>query len=69
MPERLAADLRAKAIAVAAQNGTMQFLFSSRWEANTRASICCAPNNARSKSVARVNSTLEEVFVKTVNAK
>jgi ABC-2 type transport system ATP-binding protein len=68
VPEKLAADLRAKAIAVAAQNGTMQFLFSSRSEANT-ALDALRSEQCEIESVTRVNSTLEEVFVKAINAK
>ena len=66
VPERLDQELRARAKAVAQHNGSIEFLFSSREEANQaldllRGQFC------EIEGLARTTSTLEEVFVRTVN--
>ena len=67
VPEELAAELRRDAATLASQNGFSAFHFPSREGANgavdrLRAAQC------QIEAVTRTRSTLEEVFVRTVNA-
>jgi len=66
VPERLQQELRAKAKAVAERNGTIEFLFGSRDEANQALDLLRA-GGCEIETMARTSSTLEDVFVKTVN--
>ena len=66
VPERLDQELRARAKAVAQRNGSIEFLFSSREEANQAVDRLRAEHCAI-ETMARTTSTLEEVFVRTVN--
>ncbi|MDQ2901098.1 MAG: ABC transporter ATP-binding protein [Acidobacteriota bacterium] len=67
VPERLQAELRAKAKSVAQQNGSLEFLFGSREQANQAVDLLRA-ERCEIETMGRTNSTLEEVFVRTVNA-
>lgn len=66
VPERLVDELRPGATAVAANNGFVEFLFPGRDEAN-RAVDLLRREQCAIESVTRTKSTLEEVFVRTVN--
>ena len=66
VPERVEQELRAKAMAVAQRNGNVEFLFGSRDEANQAVDLLRAEHCAI-ESMARTASTLEDVFVRTVN--
>lgn len=66
VPERLVDELRPDATAVAANNGLVEFLFPGRDEAN-RAVDLLRREQCAIESVARTKSTLEEVFIRTVN--
>src|SRR6267378_677733 len=66
VPERLQQELRAKAKSVAERNGNSEFLFGSRDEANQALDLLRAGGCAI-ETMARTSSTLEDVFVKTVN--
>jgi len=66
IPERLEQELRAKAMAVAQRNGNVEFLFGSREEANQAVDLLRA-EHCEIEAMARTNSTLEDVFVRTVN--
>jgi ABC-2 type transport system ATP-binding protein len=68
VPERLEQELRATARAVAQRNGSIEFLFGSREEANQAVDRLRA-EQCEIEAVARTTSTLEEVFVRTVDAK
>ena len=68
VPELLEQELRSKARAVAQRNGNLEFLFSSREEANQAVDRLRAEHCAI-ETMARTTSTLEEVFVRTVNEK
>ena len=66
VPERLQKELRTKAKSVAERNGHIEFLFGSRDEANQALDLLRAGGCAI-ETMARTSSTLEDVFVKTVN--
>ncbi len=68
VPERLEQELRATAKAVAQRNGSIEFLFGSREEANQAVDRLRA-EQCEIETMARTTSTLEEVFVRTVDAK
>ena len=61
------ADLRTQASAVAVRNGMVEFQFPDREEANRAVDLLRAEKCAI-ETIARTSSTLEEVFVRTVNA-
>ena len=65
VPELLQTELRAKAKSVAAQNGSLTTLYSTREEANQAVDQLRA-NGCEIESLARSRSTLEEVFMRTV---
>jgi len=67
VPERLDLDLRGRARAAAERNGNIEFIFASREEANQAVDLLRAEHCAI-EAVARTNSTLEDIFVKVVNA-
>jgi ABC-2 type transport system ATP-binding protein len=67
VPEQLETDLRGRARAAANRNGSLRLTFATREEANAavdqlRSARCEIEN------LSRTSSTLEEVFVKTVEA-
>lgn len=66
VPERLQDVLRSRAIAAGSQNGSAQFLFASREEANSALDLLRA-EHCEVETIVRAHSTLEEVFVRTVN--
>ena len=68
VPERLQDELRAKARGTAARDGAVEFLFGSREEANAAIDVLRAAQ-CEIESIARLHSTLEEVFVRTIDAK
>jgi ABC-2 type transport system ATP-binding protein len=68
VPERLRDELRLTARGVAARDGAVEFLFASREEANAAVDRLRAAG-CEIESIARLHSTLEEVFVRTVDAK
>ncbi|MDP9055422.1 MAG: ABC transporter ATP-binding protein [Acidobacteriota bacterium] len=65
VPEMLQTELRARARAVAADNGSLQLLFATRGDANQAVDLLRA-NGCEIESLGRAKSTLEEVFMKTV---
>src|SRR5947207_910949 len=66
VPERLEQELRSQATAVAQRNGNVEFLFSSRDEANAAVDLLRA-ERCTIEAVSRTVSTLEDVFVKAIN--
>jgi ABC-2 type transport system ATP-binding protein len=67
-PERLVDELRAQSSAVSSQNGTVAFHFASREVANHAVDLLRA-EKCEIEAVARTKSTLEEVFMRTVDGK
>ena len=67
VPEALETELRARARSFAANNGSLQLLFTSRAEANEALDLLRS-NGCEIESLARTRSTLEEVFMKTVES-
>jgi ABC-2 type transport system ATP-binding protein len=67
VPERLEAELRAKARSVASNNGSLEALFASREEANQALDLLRA-SGCEIESMVRTRSTLEDVFIRTVEA-
>jgi ABC-2 type transport system ATP-binding protein len=65
VPEQLQTELRGSARSVHAVDGTVQLLYSTREEANRAVDLLRA-NRCEIESLARSRSTLEEVFMKTV---
>jgi len=67
VPERLAAELSARARTAGSVNGSLNLLFATREEANQAVDLLRA-NQCEIESLARTRSTLEDVFIKTVEA-
>ena len=67
-PDSLVDELRAQASGVSSQNGTVEFLFASREVANRAVDLLRA-EKCEIEAVARTKSTLEEVFMRTVDGK
>jgi len=65
-PERLVEQLRLTATAFTAQNGHMEFHFESRERANRAVDLLRA-EKCEIEAMARTKSTLEEVFIRTVD--
>src|SRR6204780_2424607 len=65
VPEPLETELRARAKSFAANNGSLQLLFATRGEANLAVDLLRS-NGCEIESMGRTKSTLEEVFMKTV---
>ncbi len=65
-PERLIDELRAQASAMSSVNGTVEFLFTSR-EAANRGVDLLRGEKCEIEALARTKSTLEEVFMRTVD--
>ena len=68
MPDNLITQLRSHARAVAANNGSHSFLFGTREEANQAVDLLRA-EHCEVESLSRASSTLEEVFIRTVEQK
>jgi ABC-2 type transport system ATP-binding protein len=66
VPEALETELRAKARSFAANNGSLQLMFATRVEAN-QAMDLLRSKGCEIESMGRTKSTLEEVFMKTVD--
>jgi ABC-2 type transport system ATP-binding protein len=67
VPERLEAELRARAAAVASRDGMLELQFPSREEANQAIDLL-RREGCEVESLAPTTSTLEEVFMRTVHA-
>ena len=67
VPDALIEALRAKAAAVAIQDGLVEFQFPNREEANQAVDRLRA-ESCQIESMVRSHSTLEEVFVRTIDA-
>jgi ABC-2 type transport system ATP-binding protein len=68
VPEMLETELRMKARTAARNNGSLELFFATRDEANGAIDLLRG-NGAAVESLARTRSTLEEVFMKTVEQK
>ena len=66
VPDKLADTLRARARAAAQRNGSIEFIFASREEANQAVDLLRS-EHCEIETVARASSTLEEVFVRVVH--
>jgi ABC-2 type transport system ATP-binding protein len=67
-PDNLATELKGRAKAVVSNNGNLQFLFNTREEANVAFDIVRAAK-CEVESMTKASSTLEEVFIRTVEQK
>jgi ABC-2 type transport system ATP-binding protein len=67
VPETIETQLRAKAKSFAANNGSLSLLFGTREEANQAVDLLRG-GGCEIESLGRSRSTLEEVFMKTVEA-
>src|SRR5580658_620467 len=67
VPEQLETELRARARSFAANNGSLNLLFGTREEANQAVDMLRA-GGCEIESMGRTRSTLEEVFIKTVES-
>ena len=67
VPERLATKLRATAKKISQENGSMEFTFANREEANHALDLLRS-EHCDIEALTRTRSTLEEVFVKTIEA-
>ena len=67
-PDRLVDELRAQASGMSSQNGAVEFLFANREVANHAVDLLRA-EKCEIEAVARTKSTLEEVFMRTVDGK
>src|SRR5438067_2351818 len=65
VPEQLETELRSRGRSVSSNNGSLQVLFGTREEANSAVDLLRA-NGCEIESLGRTRSTLEEVFIKTV---
>jgi ABC-2 type transport system ATP-binding protein len=65
VPERLETELRSRARSVAASNGSLQLTFATREQANEAIDLLRS-NQCPIESMQRTRSTLEEVFMRTV---
>jgi ABC-2 type transport system ATP-binding protein len=68
VPENLAAELHARAKSIAQNNGTLSVLFDSREAANQAVDLL-RTQQCQIEKLGRVNSTLEDVFMRTVSGK
>ena len=67
VPERLVEALRADAARVSARDGSAEFVFPGREQVNRAVDLLRA-EHCEIESIHRVGSTLEDVFLRTVNA-
>jgi hypothetical protein len=65
VPEGIANELRTRARAFTSDNGSLRLLFATRGDAN-QAMDFMRSNGCEIESLGRTRSTLEEVFMKTV---
>src|SRR5262249_38957689 len=65
-PDRLVEQLKPASTAFAARNGHVEFLFDSRESANRAVDLLRA-EKCEIESMARTRSTLEEVFIRTID--
>jgi ABC-2 type transport system ATP-binding protein len=68
VPEKLASELRARAKNVAQNNGSLAVLFDNREDANQAIDLL-RTEQCPIERLGRVNSTLEDVFMRTVGGK
>jgi ABC-2 type transport system ATP-binding protein len=68
VPELLETELRSKARSVVANNGSLQLLFATREQANQAIDLLRA-NRCEVESMGRTRSTLEDVFMRTVESR
>jgi ABC-2 type transport system ATP-binding protein len=66
--DNLAAELKSRAKGVVSNNGTLQFLYNTREEAN-KAFDTVRAANCEVTAMTKASSTLEEVFIRTVEQK
>jgi ABC-2 type transport system ATP-binding protein len=66
VPEALESDLRARARSFASNNGSLHLVFGTREEANQAVDLLRS-TGCEIESLGRTRSTLEEVFMKTVD--
>jgi ABC-2 type transport system ATP-binding protein len=67
VPEQLEAELRSRARAAAPHNGNLRLTFASREDVNAAVDLLRSAH-CEIENLSRTTSTLEEVFVKTVEA-
>jgi ABC-2 type transport system ATP-binding protein len=67
-PERLIDELRGQASGISSRDGTVEFRFASRELANQAVDLLRG-EKCEIEAVARTRSTLEEIFMRTVNGK
>jgi ABC-2 type transport system ATP-binding protein len=67
LPERLQTELSALALTASARDGSVEFIFATR-EAANRAIDLLRAERCDVEGLVRIQSTLEEVFMKTVEA-
>lgn len=67
VPEQVETELRGRARSFSSSDGTLQLLFGTREEANAAVDLLRG-NGCSLEAFARTRSTLEEVFMKTVDA-
>ncbi len=67
VPEQLEIELRTRARSFTSTNGSLQLLFATREEANHAVDLLRS-NGCEIEALGRSRSTLEEVFIKTVEA-
>jgi ABC-2 type transport system ATP-binding protein len=67
VPEQLATELRSRARAALSRNGSLQLTFATREEANAAVDLLRSAH-CEIENLSRTTSTLEEIFVKTVEA-
>ncbi len=68
MPDNLSSELRGRATAVAGSNGNASYLFGTRQAANEAVDLLRA-ERCEVESLVRASSSLEEVFIRTVEQK
>jgi ABC-2 type transport system ATP-binding protein len=67
VPEQVQSELQAKARSVASRNGSLKLVFATREEANSAVDLLRS-QKCEIEHLSRTTSSLEEVFVKTVEA-
>jgi len=66
VPEQIETELRGKARSFRSSDGTLQLLFATRQEANAAVDLLRG-SNCELEALSRTRSTLEEVFMKTID--
>jgi ABC-type multidrug transport system ATPase subunit len=67
VPEQVESELRSRARGIVTRNGSLHLTFATREEANSAVDLLRA-GHCEIENLSRTTSTLEEVFVKTVEA-